>query len=663
MVATIRANPNPVVFPWPRLLGAAMNTDTVPIIWDADGVLGRVYQFINGQEVLFDGDPQTGNLRGRKATSIELGQALEFRLRQVNAANTLLASVVVTTAESPILPLAVDQSLSLQAIRGQAIFGLTVRPGVDSVAISFRTRQPTGPFVEIINNDTGEIAGLFGSGWGRPEKQQIHTITIDGWKTPFAQDTEHRYRIVARPMPGSWDLSNAEATGTFRTGSRTATVFFDKIHVRNDGDPAAAGEFSFTFGTGDADNGSPLGSVETYGETSITDGHTEDVNRSITITQAPRMIWAQVVAKEDDSYYNPFDPSVSVRHPGMKPEFKQPGAWIKESEYWVLADLTDHFDISELLNGTSETPFEMSTPDWAIAFSVSGRIKVEAKSGEWLSTSGLAGLYRPFVISREGTARNAAGPSGLVAGQEEGEDESASHRFLLDPDGALYHAAPARGRDGRSREGRWTNLGGKIQEPLTVLAIGEGTLALVGLSEEGAVLYRKVGADGRFEDWQALGGSFVRLAAVATAQSSVELFAVDPDGSMFRRAVGGRSAEADWQPFAEGVVGSPAVVSSPSTGISVFALSRGALIHNRRSPEDSWSEAPDWERLAEQSGSELSAEWVAERNLLLAVVDEDETVRILSWPGYPDADQRKEWQVIGTVNSLLAGHVPDRQRE
>ncbi|HEX5914473.1 MAG TPA: hypothetical protein VFY54_15225, partial [Rubrobacter sp.] len=350
------------------------------------------------------------------------------------------------------------------------------------------------------------------------------------------------------------------------------------------------------------------------------------------------------------------------RHPGMKPGFEQPGAKIKETEYWVRADLTDHFDISELVNGTSETPFEMSTPDWAIAFSVSGRINVEAKSGEWLTASGLAGLYRPFVISREGTARTTAGPSGLVAGEAE-EDESSSHRFLLDPDGAVYHAAPARGRDGRSREGRWTKLGGRIQEPLTVLATGEGTFALAGLSNEGAVLYRTAGTDGRGEDWQDLGGSFVALAGVAAAHQGAELFAVDQQGSLFRRSIGGDSPDVDWQPFAEGIVGTPAAVFSPASGTSVFALTRETVIHRRRPPDGGWPETANWEMLAEQSGSELSAEWVADGNLLVSVVDEDETVRILSWPGYPEPARRQEWQEIGTVNSLLAGHVPGRQRE
>ena len=54
----------------------------------------------------------------------------------------------------------------------------------------------------------------------------------------------------------------------------------------------------------------------------------------------------------------------------------------------------------------------------------------------------------------------------------------------------------------------------------------------------------------------------------------------------------------------------------------------------------------------------ISAEWVGDEGLLLAVVAEDETVRAFTWPDYPEAPPPREgWQVIGTVNSLLQGRT------
>jgi hypothetical protein len=242
-----------------------MNTDRTRIIWDGDGVRARVNRVLaNGQEEWFDGgvaaDPQTGDFNGQRNTDIKLGEVLEFRLRQANAAGTLLASVTVTTNESPILPLAADPRLSSQAARGQGIYRLSISPGVDSVTMSFRTRQPTNPFVEIFNKETGEIAGL----WARPDIQTRHRMDFEGWKRPFAQDTEHSYRIVARPMPGGWGGKD-EVTGSFRTGTRTVTFFFDRIHVRNDGDPNSPGEFTFAFGAGDVETREQLGTSSSMG--------------------------------------------------------------------------------------------------------------------------------------------------------------------------------------------------------------------------------------------------------------------------------------------------------------------------------------------------------------------------------------------------------------
>ena len=152
-------------------------------------------------------------------------------------------------------------------------------------------------------------------------------MVFEGYGQPMAQNAEHTYRIVAYPMPGSPNPDKAEVTGTFRTGSRTATIFFDKIHVRLDGDPNSPGEFRFSFGGGDADTGEPLGNVEFFGEASITDGHTEDVNKIVTIPTAPRLLWAQVVANEDDSSI--FTGGLATS--GMKPSFTPPMSSVTES--------------------------------------------------------------------------------------------------------------------------------------------------------------------------------------------------------------------------------------------------------------------------------------------------------------------------------------------
>ncbi len=171
-----------------------------------------------------------------------------------------------------------------------------------------------------------------------------------------------------------------EAKGFFWTGSRTATVFFDRIHVRSDGDPGTAGDFTFYFGVGDAATGWSLGNTEKWGEGSVDAGQDVDVNRVIEIPSAPRGLWAQVNANEDDALiYWP----TGLCLLGMKPYFAEPGSSGVVSEACAAASVTEHFDISGVVGGTSEVPFEMATGDFTVAFSVFGRLRVEAKNGKW----------------------------------------------------------------------------------------------------------------------------------------------------------------------------------------------------------------------------------------------------------------------------------------
>ena len=294
MAATITADPNPVNFPWPRVLGVGTSKMDTTITWDTDrdGLQGEVFVSRDGgiTEQKIAGGQGQGNRKGSVVASIALGEILSFRLRRADN-NTLLDEVAVATQEVPGPQLLGGIDLSVWP-RYQGIFSLWVSPGVDSVTISFRTRQATNPFVEIFNQDTGKLAGLF----ARPEKKQVHSIFLEGFgNQQMAQNAVHTYRIVATPMPGSPAQANAEQTGTFRTGSRTATFFFDKIHVRNDGDPGlkGAGEFSFTFGAGDAVTAEQLGNIGSFGhKTEIDTGADVDVNQVVTIPSAPRGLWA-----------------------------------------------------------------------------------------------------------------------------------------------------------------------------------------------------------------------------------------------------------------------------------------------------------------------------------------------------------------------------------
>ena len=477
MPPSINAYPAQVLFPSPHL---GKLTQSTTITWNtgANNILGWVLLSSNGglEEGFdppegFDGTPRRS---GKKLGSVQLGDVLEFRLRRNDTAKTLLATVKVTTGKTTGLPGVVIEANELAGGFSQGIHNLTVAPSVDAVTITFRTRQPTNPFIEIINKDTGKP--VFVS--QKTDKRQVHQMDMAS-ESPgnrLAQNTQHSYRIVASAMSGSPDPSDAISTGTFRTGSRTAEIFFDRIHVRNDGDPGlkGAGEFGFTFGAGDALTGVLLGNVESWGEGGIDAGHDVAVNRAITIPSAPRGLWVQVKATENDTYFVPL-PGAGLCTVGTTPSFASPGSSGGDTGDCAFATVTGHFDISQTIGGISERPFEMTTGNFSIAYDVFGRLRVEAHAGEW--SQGFV-EFRPLPFAQTVGAVAWVSPNKNVTFiQKQGR----AQRLVMGPGGVLYHALG-------EAEGPWADVGGRFQGPVTAVATGPDRVVLFGLSPDGAVL-------------------------------------------------------------------------------------------------------------------------------------------------------------------------------
>jgi hypothetical protein len=452
-----------------------------------------------------------------------------------------------------------------------------VVPGVDDVTITYRTRRPTFPFISIRN----EVNGILDLLWD-PDNQDFHSAVFDRHGMGLAQETAYTYLIVATWVPGvsNWS-TNVRETGRFVTGSRTATFFFDKIVVRETGDPSDTGEFEFQFGAGVVDlvrNNERLGNVERFGETSIKKGDSVDVNRVVTIPTAPRRLWAQVAARENDDYYNPFDPGLHMR--GSKMEFAQPGSVVTKTEYFVYGWLTDHFDISQM---SGEMPLQMSTGNFEIAYDVSGRLRVDTRDGDWLRP---IGPPRPELFTQRVTAFSFnPGQRGMVAGVE-----GRAHRVVLSPDGTVYHQE-LQDDPLHADNGLWTELGGRFAGPLTVVA-GAGHVSLFGLSPDGAVLHKThAPGDRPDDDWQTLGGSFIGpVTAVVGAPGELELFAMDEEGSVSHRTLAdprrGQTDE-EWERVGDGIAGPIAALFSPRTGLSLFALGHGGeVLHKRRAPQE-----------------------------------------------------------------------------
>lgn len=219
------------------------------ITWSA-GVRAKVFRFVNGaNRTQFDGGA-TGALTGTKQDAdLSLGNTYRYDLQRTND-NVVVATVTVTTYD-------VQQNLVGAAIPNidlalftQEVINLTIAPGIDFVRISFQTTQPTIPLVSCSAPDGShsEWFPLFGG-------LRTKHMCILGESTPLPQNVTHSYRIVAAGHTFFGKPMEKIVTGTFQTGSRHATVIFDRIKVRNDSDKLSAGEIGFAFGAGDADSG------------------------------------------------------------------------------------------------------------------------------------------------------------------------------------------------------------------------------------------------------------------------------------------------------------------------------------------------------------------------------------------------------------------------
>ena len=146
MVATLTANPIEVGLWDPNQPGKTR------IDWNTDNnnIRGKVFVSINGALPTQVGGGNQGAVTGfiNEYGPVELNKTYIFALRRANN-NALLAPTVSVTAYD------LQQELKKQTAAAilfanqldppQAIYGLVVNPGVDTVRISFRTRRPTIP--------------------------------------------------------------------------------------------------------------------------------------------------------------------------------------------------------------------------------------------------------------------------------------------------------------------------------------------------------------------------------------------------------------------------------------------------------------------------------------------------------------------------------------
>lgn len=195
---------------------------------------------------------------------IALGEQHVFELRRDPGGAVLAQLVLVTREVNPLHEKLIEWARPRIPLK-QAIYDLRIEPGVETVRARFRTRQPTAPILAVRHEPVGELAG---SALGR--NATVHDIEVPISRDPTPQNEVYKLGVAALSTEGV--PTTAEATALFRTGSRQASVFFDRFRVHNDGDPGwylARGDFELELGAGeigmdapfDEDRASPTRSV------------------------------------------------------------------------------------------------------------------------------------------------------------------------------------------------------------------------------------------------------------------------------------------------------------------------------------------------------------------------------------------------------------------
>jgi hypothetical protein len=660
MPASLTATRNPV-----GVWGDA-GTGATTIAWDTDSAQrGRVFIRIDTppnvqvNETLFAGNPTAGDRTGSAPLSVKAGSIYTLVLRQVSN-NAVLATLVVTVVD--LVQQAAEQAAAAAALferlnPSQAIHNLRIRAGTDNVRVTFKTVQPTIPVVRVLRLDGTEVDAAFPLFAGM---QTAHQFVL-GQTSPLDQATEFEVRIIASGRTRFGQTRDVTASHRFTTGSRPVTVFFTEIDMWQDGDPGGDGEFTFTFGAGDADLRTNLGEPwpASWERDVDDDGPPIFFNSKIDIPQGPRNLWVQAVGTEDDG-----DIFSGIYYLGRKPSFEGGGSDYVDTGDEYQTWVEGIFDIRDAPYGTT-LPLELVTGNFGVAFTVRGSISIYTQPGK-----------SPFIFQFskkeigvfDGIGKLlAAGDSGsLPSGQPGGgADSQGGKRIARGADGATYRQVQNAARKLRRDEG-WALAAPAVEGPVTALALGPDRIALFTLDAEGAVLHAEVAGKARPGKWRKLGGRFTGAVTALVLANSVELLALDDAGALFHLTLPlkGSKPESDWRRIAEDLSGEFKPVVLGKDAFAVFALSaRGAVMH-RIHRGGRWRKE-GWQVIAGATGVQLGAAAVGAdaMGVALAVIDEDMALKTLVWRDYPEKPP-KRWVAEGDLQAWLVRPVkPPRQFE
>jgi hypothetical protein len=581
---------------------------------------------------------------------IEYGKTYTFTLR---SGSSDLASTMVTTFDLRQQLAAGFSQAYVPQLRPQMITNLVVKPGIDTVRISFRTTLPTIPLTEIRDHNGTYVDGrmpLFG---GRRTRHEV----MFGLETPLALNEKHSFKIEAFGSTKNPSSPNkAVVTGEFITGTRNVDVMYEMLDVHDDGDSTGAGEFTFAFAVGDVETGAPLGNPGFLSRDISDKDPPIDLGITLPLTDVHRQIWLEVIAHEDDG-----DFWRGLHAVGIRPErFDGAGGKYSDDGQLEIVDLTIVMDV-DTDPGRWMIPFELRTGDWPVDFVVAGHLGVEAIEGSVISTKigklGPPSQSSTFLTEPGSIARLAVGGVG-----------ERTEEVALGGDGAFYRRSIKRERSKLGGGSEWTRVELPGRGTPAVAAVGDA-FDLVDLDERGGVLH------GRYDPsrpkapkWRRLGGNFAHVVPAVTpgkgkgAEAGLVLFGLADDGDLFVRDVSDEGR--DWTRLGDGPVGAVTVVTVPGVGAVLFAMGEDRLLRCFMKKGGRWRaqavEKPARGDRPPQSLTAVVIETAGEqgskgmrREVVIGALSDDQRVQTLRWPDFPSDPPATGWEDAGTVQGLL----------
>lgn len=655
-MATITASPDAVGF------YGTSGTATTIVNWNTElTVPGLVFVAVGGLiEKKLAGQQAAGARRGTLPLKVTYPYFYYLSLKRADNLKEI-AHTVVTTFDLRQQLAENFASSYLPQLRPQMITHLVVKPGVDTVRISFRTTRPTIPTTELRDNNGKWVDGrlpLFGG------LQTVHEARF-GLDRPLALNTKHTFKIEAFGATGKKNSPNkAIVTGEFMTGTRNVDVMFETLNVHDDGDPGprGKGEFMFSFGVGDAATGALIGEPAFFPDTGKADISDDDppidLGKKISMAPAPRRLWLQVVGKEHDRTILPWETGLGL---GIRPTFEETGSSYHGLEVSQQADVTTILDLGST-PGRRMIPFEMKTGDFPVDFVVTGHVAVDAFVGSTISPK----FAKSLPVGRSSAYLTEPGGAMrlVVAGISE-----RSALVALGADGALYHRSLAPELPAQADGGGWTRIELPGRGTPVVVASVPGMLDVIDLDDDGSVIHCEYDLQkSKGGKWRKLGGKFREIhPAVSTGKAraagpNVTLFGVAADGGVHVRDA--YSEDQSWDRLGDQPVRAVAPVCVTGLGTSLFAVGDdGTLVHHTKR-NGRWRAEALGERVPGEIPTQLLTAVVIDevdgkdpksmrRVLVIGAMSEDHRVRVLGWPAYPTGAPEKRWKELGSVQELL----------